>query len=57
MSQKQMIKIMEELEKRIDYDKECYGNGTGINVYDRREAGRVADAIAEWQMNCCRFAY
>ncbi|MBQ7725402.1 MAG: hypothetical protein IJT63_07305 [Lachnospiraceae bacterium] len=57
MSQKKLIKIMEELEKGIDYDKECYGNGSGINVYDRRESGRVADSILEWQMNCCACAY
>ena len=57
MSQKKLIKILKELEKGIDYDKETYGNGTGINIYDRRETGRVADSIAEWQMNCCACAY
>lgn len=39
------------------FDDEYCGNGTGINVYDRRETGRVADSIAEWQMNCCACAY
>ncbi|MBQ7724281.1 MAG: hypothetical protein IJT63_01615 [Lachnospiraceae bacterium] len=57
MSQKKLIKILKELEKGIDYDKETYGNSTGINIYDRRETGRVADSIAEWQMNCCACAY
>lgn len=39
------------------YRRNWYGNTVTINVNDRKEAGRVADSIAEWKRNCCTTGY
>lgn len=63
MSQDYLSMIINETDKDIDaevslsnhYDNSA-SNGI-INVFDRKEIGRVADAITEWKYNCYSYAY